>query len=159
MHTQLVSSPGAGCQPDKAEPLTTAKNFVICNSNTARITHGDLLPVTGMAREGFFNTPSIFFKLTSHGCDVDASNGMILELSGQAAMCGVVLGRYYDPGGAFIQPVNDPRSHNPAYPGQVLAMVQQSVDEGACIMALSRVYYHVRGLIDDDKIRILVQNC
>jgi hypothetical protein len=83
---------------------------------------------------------------------------MILELIGKAAVSGVVLCCHYDPGGAFIQPMNDPRPHDTAYPGQVPAMVQQGVDECPCIVALGRVYNHVSRFVDDDKVSVLVKD-
>ena len=82
---------------------------------------------------------------------------MLLKLLCQMLMTPVSLGDNKNPGGIFINPVNDPRSQLTPDPSQVLTMVQQSVNQGSTIMSGSGVYHHPSRLVNHDQLRVFVE--
>ncbi len=73
-------------------------------------------------------------------------------------MGGVILGRNHDPRSPLVQAVDDAGPRNSAYSGQVLTVVEKSVDEGASSVPMGRMNDHVRSLVDDYEITVLVKN-
>jgi hypothetical protein len=69
-----------------------------------------------------------------------------------------IFGRCHDPGGLFIQTVNDSWPDNPVNLREILAVKEEGMYKGARVDARARMHNHSRGFIDHDNPWILVEN-
>ncbi len=83
VNAKLMGPPGPGYKPYQTDTATTAQDHVIGHSSPARFAHSDLFPVPGVAGEGFFDAAPVLPELAPHGREINAPDGVILELGGQ----------------------------------------------------------------------------
>ena len=111
-----------------------------------------------MAGEGFFDAASVLSKFAPHSREINAADSVVFELGRQGTMCGVVLCRDHYPRGSFVQAVDDAGPHDSAYSGEVLTVMEQGVDKGTGGMPVGRMNDHVRNLVDDNEVAVLVED-
>ena len=88
-----------------------------------------------------------------------AIGAVVGELFCKSSMCTVRLCHDQQAGGVLVQPVHDAGSLYPTNPGEACsAMRNQRVDERAGGVSGSWVHGKALGLVDDDEIRILVED-
>ncbi len=63
-----------------------------------------------------------------------------------------------DAGGVLVDAVHDPRTQLASDAREVLAVGEQRVDEGAVLVAGSRVHHHAGALVDHDDVWVFVQH-
>lgn len=73
-------------------------------------------------------------------------------------MGAVVLGDDDAAGGVFVEPVDDAGASFTAYAGEVVAVMEEGVDEGAVGIAGGGVYDEAGGFVDDEDVAILVED-
>ena len=81
-----------------------------------------------------------------------------LDLALQSHQCLLALGDNNAAGGVLIEPMHDAWAHLAADAGQVGAMVQQTVHQGAVLVAGGRMDGEAGGLINDNQVGILVKH-
>ena len=70
----------------------------------------------------------------------------------------VVLGHHENPGGIFVQPMDNPGAENPAYPRQVGTVMEKGIHQGSRVIPRPRMDHHPRGFVHHDQMTILVEN-
>ena len=81
------------------------------------------------------------------------------ELLGQRLMRGIRLGHHQQAGGILVEAMHDARPLHAADAGQAVAAVrQQRIDERTRGMAGARMGRHAFRLVDDDQVRVLVDD-
>ena len=114
-----------------------------------------LLAVTRQPGHGFVH-PAAVLELAPGEGGVAALEAALLQLRRQRAVARVALGDDEQAGGVAVEAMDDPRSQDAVDAGQVAAMVQQGVDEGAVPGARRRVHDHAGGFVDDQQVGVFV---
>lgn len=120
--------------------------------------HGHPLAVNRVATDRPFNAPSVLPQSPPCEGQIGLAHTSFLELRCQGLVRDVVFGDKEEPGGIFVQPVDDAWSDMSADPGEILTMVEKSVNKGAAIVPCSRMYDEARRLVEDQEVTILVHN-
>jgi len=119
---------------------------------------GHLLAVRRVAADGGLNPPAVGLRVPVHKGQVALPHRAALELPGQSAMGFVGFGHNQQPGGSLVETVDDSGAQHAADPREIAAVVQQRVHQRAAGMARRRVDDQPRGLVDDQKRRVLMEN-
>jgi hypothetical protein len=94
----------------------------------------------------------------AHDGQVDALDAVLAELVREVAMREVTLRDDEHAGGSAVEAVHDARPQHVADAGQVVAVVQQRVDERPAAVSGRRVHDDPRGLVEHDQVLVLVEH-
>jgi hypothetical protein len=111
-----------------------------------------------VAPDRAIDAPLIGAGCASNHRAIYALDRMLVKLLGEVPMSFVALGGNQHTRGSSIQSVDDSRSLHSTNPGQVVAMMKQSVNECSARVSRSGMDNHPGRLVDDDQIFILVEN-
>ena len=67
----------------------------------------------------------------------------------------IALGNHKQPGGLFVEPMDDARAFDPANSGKIAAVVEERVDQRSLGVARCGVDYQTGRFVDDKKVLIL----
>lgn len=81
----------------------------------------------------------------------------VLESVHQRTKSLLVLGHQKNAGSVLVQPVDDPRPTGLGR-GQIAAVMQKPMHQGAADMAGGRVYYQSGGFVDHQEVLVFVEN-
>jgi len=70
----------------------------------------------------------------------------------------IVLGHYHEPGRVLVEAMHDPRPLDTTDARQVLAVMEQGVDQGARGVARGRMNDHPGRLVEHEEITVLVDD-
>ena len=97
--------------------------------------------------------------------DVPVYDGAVLtpcllvpNLAGEEMMCHVVFRGNHHARGILIEAMNDAGAQVSVDPREIAAVMEQCVDERPRIYARGRVHDHAARLVDDDNVRILIED-
>jgi len=116
-----------------------------------RYARGETLSVHRMAAKEGVKRPLVgesvgSVALESKG-DVAFINGVLRKLRRERLVGMIVFGHHHHSAGVAIEPMYDAGSRDPAYPGEIIAMMEQGVDECSVGAAGRRVNNEVGGLV------------
>ena len=89
---------------------------------------------------------------------IDALRRLFPNLLGEVDMRPIVLRRHHDARRVLVEPVHDARPYDAVDARQVLAVMEQRIDERAVRCSRRRMDDHAARLVDDDDVRILVED-
>ena len=135
------------------------KHTDMCDGLFSVRAYSHLLPVRRVTSYGLGNSEFVLPDISQDDGSVPAHNGMLGQLAGNALMGSIIFADNNTAGGVFVDAMDDSGTHYTVYAGQAsFAMVQHSIDQGAAVMASSRMHDHVLGLIDDQNIFVFVKD-
>ncbi len=161
MNADLMGSPGLQFKLQQTQPirLVALQGPPMGHCVSAVATAGThLLPVYRMPSDRLIDLTGRPFNQAMHQGTIAPLDGMLFELPGQLKVGMIVLGRNHDARGISIEPMDDTGSQLAANPGEVIAMMQQGVDQRAAWMTGSRMDNHAGGFIDNNQAGILIKN-
>lgn len=101
----------------------------------------------------------VLFQIPMDNCPVLSGNGMYRELFCEALVGEIALTDNQGTRCVHIDSVDDSGAQNAVDAGEIsAAVIQNRIDQCSAAVACRRMYDHPLGLIDDQKIIILVQN-
>ena len=83
---------------------------------------------------------------------------MVFELTGQMLVGLVILGGDHHTGGVLVETMNDAGPQLATNTREILAVMQQSVDQRAALVSRRRVHHKMSRLVNNDQGGILVKN-
>jgi len=101
---------------------------------------------------------AVFVDRTRNQNQVGALHAAGGQLGRQGFVRGVVLGDGQQAGRVLVYAMHDARTLDAADAGQVLAVMQQGVDERAGVCARRGMHDHIRRLVDDDDVAVLIDD-
>ncbi len=119
---------------------------------TAVIDHRHLLPVAWVAVDGRVHHAFVLGELAETDREIGLFDLAPTKVEAERLVGSIILRHHHETGGVFVEPVDDPGSGDPADPAEVLAVVEEGVDERTAGIARRRVDDEIRGLVDDQKI-------
>ena len=118
---------------------------------------GHFYPINGMPADRHHDAPAGSFHMAVNHGKVLLLDAAQSELFGQACLgFGIFCGNQYA-GGVFVQAMHDAGAYLAGNAGQVRAMVQQCVDEGAGVMSRRRMNDHAGRLVQYEQILVLIR--
>ena len=118
-----------------------------------------LFPVCRMAADCTAHGSLVLFQIPMDNCPVLSGNGMYRELFCEALVGEIALTDNQGTRCVHIDSVDDSGAQNAVDAGEISAtVIQNRIDQCSAAVACRRMYDHPLGLIDDQKIIILVQN-
>ena len=124
-----------------------------------RLYHSHSFPISRIPSDITLNCQSILWNDTITNSLITAYDSMRTELFGDRTVCGIIFTHDDGTSCILIDPVYDSGTKNSVDSAQrAMAMVENSIDEGAIRMAGRRMNDHVFGLIHDKDIVVLIQN-
>ena len=73
-------------------------------------------------------------------------------------MSAVVFGHDDQPGGVFVEPMNDPWPALPPHTFDLRAVIQHDVDQRPVCVAGRRMHYHARRLVNHQQVFIFIDD-
>ena len=89
---------------------------------------------------------------------VDAVRRLCADLFREVEMRRVVLGRDHDARRVLVEAVDDARTDLTVDAGEILAVIEQCIDERPRVDARCRMHDHAARLVDDDDVAVLVED-
>ena len=93
-----------------------------------------------------------------HERDVLLFDLAIVELPGELGVRAVVLRHHHQARCAAIEAMHDARPQLAADAAQIVDLVEQRVDQRALRVAGGGMHHHAGGLVDDDEVRVLIDD-
>ena len=158
VHANLVGAAGDdrhADQRDAVEPLGQ-DHPGDCLARPPR-TGRDALPVDRVAADRQIDAASLLHQAPDEG-GVLLLHLAVRELARELGVRRVVLGYHDQSGGTAVEAVHDAGAEFTADAAQVAHMVQKRIDESAVRVAGGRMHDHARRLVDDDEIRVVVDD-
>ena len=173
MHPDLMRAPGfqpafdqrrTGCEifdhagaGDGVAACVPQNRLALAVGFVARKARGDFQDATGFKAD---TTQAAQARVIAgwnpvHYGQIMAVDGVGFKLRGQPVMRTVGFGHHQQPGGIFINAVNNAGATLAADAGQrIAAMGQQRIDQRARRRAGGRMHHHARGFVDHDQIAV-----
>ena len=160
VHADLVGAARVELEAQQGVIAQTFDHLPVGAGVTAAVITDDgiLLAVDRVAADGADNRPGIGCRLTVHHRQVLAAGDALLDLDLQPHQCLLALGHDDAAGGVLVETVHDAGTHLTADAGQVRAMVQQAVDQGAVLVARCRMHGEAGGLVEHNQMGVLKQH-
>jgi len=144
------------------EELTADQGGVFINGELLPLGHGILaraivkdghaLAVHGVAADQVLDAAAFFLGHAIDGGEVDFAHPALRKGFAEAAVGDVVLRHDHAAAGVLVQAVDDAGAHFPADAAEVVAMMQQGIDQGAVRVSSSGVDDEARGFVQDEDV-------
>ncbi len=127
------------------------QHAVVCHSALpVPLIYCHFFAVDRMASDRRIHRPPRVLHIPVHDSPVSSGNVVCFEQLCDRIVRLVIFAHNDGSGGVFIDPVDDPRAHNPVNAGKpALAVIHDGIDQRSLIMPGRRVHYHAFRLVYD----------
>ncbi len=140
-----------GCPP----PLQALE---VGDGTATALDHRHALAVGRMPRKGGVHRESLLRQVAPRDGQVAAADTTLAQRVRQPSVSLVVLGDQQQPRRILVQAVHDPRAQHPADSREVIHLVEQRVYQSTRAVAGRRMHHHPCRLVQDQQVRVLVQD-
>ncbi len=154
VHADLVGTPGLQLDPGMGVRTEAFQHAVMADRHLAGVDHRHLLPLHAMPSDRRIDGAA-GGDHADHDRLVDAADRPCLQLRHQLGVGLQRLGHYHQAGRVLVQAVDDPGAR---HIGDVRDMVEQGIQQGAVLMAGSRMDHQAGGLVNHQDVLVLVDD-
>ena len=157
MNTYLMRSPGFQTTFHQGIISKALDHLKVCTRILCigcRYRH--LLAILHIPANRCINRTEIMLNHPVHQCIIQAIHRLALQLLRQGCMRKIIFSDNQQPCCILINAMHDSRTQRSIDSGEILAVIQQPVDQCTALIPCSRVYDDVFRLVDDNHILILI---
>jgi len=155
VNSDLVRPPRDQLAVDHREPIPALDDLVEGSRWTSSLDHSHLLTLLRVAVQGCVDDAFVVVWDAVADREVGLGDLPPPEGQGQGLMRPVRFGYDHQPSGVLVEPVDDARARHPPDAGEIVAMVEEGVDEGSRRVACRRVDHQASRFVDDENVGIL----
>jgi len=160
MHADLV---GAACEQfaaDESGVFINGELFPLGDGFLpgSIVKDGHAFAIHGVAADHVLDAAAFIFGHAVDGREVDFAQTTFRKGFGEAAVGDVVLGNDHAAAGVLIQTVDDAGAHFATDPAEVIAVMEERIDQRAVWVSGRRMHDETRGFVQDEDVLVLEKN-